>query len=133
MAKANGETWGCPTCDKKRFPYGEPCPTWATGCENMRTPNINGGWYIADMKRNKMIAEYEQALGMTAHEFLAKRNAGIDLDSFEANHLLDLLIRKHGEWYVNHVQPLDSSQQLAIGIAAISDEDTKASKHDGLD
>lgn len=36
-----------------------------------------------------------------------------------------------GRWYLG--QPLDSSQQLAavsIGIGAISDEDTKASKHD---
>lgn len=33
-----------------------------------------------------------------------------------------------GRWYLG--QPLDSSQQLAIGIAAISDEDTKNDKHD---
>lgn len=131
MAKASAEMWECPTCSLKRFPYGEPCPTWQTTCIHRENAHITGSWYITDMKRNEMIVEYEQTLGMTAHEFLAKRNAGIDFDSFEANHLLDLLIRKHGEWYVNHVQPLDTSQQLtAVGIAAISDEDGKASKHD---
>jgi hypothetical protein len=93
MAKANGETWGCPTCDKKRFPYGEPCPTWATGCENMRTPNINGAIY------------------------LRKRADWQPLDMSE------LAATSNGEL-------LDTSQQLAIGIAAISDEDTKNDKHD---
>lgn len=46
MSNKNGETWLCPTCSLARFPYGEACPTWATGCENMRTPNINGEIYL---------------------------------------------------------------------------------------
>lgn len=45
MAKANDDTWKCPTCSLERFPYGEPCPTWATECLNMQKPNINGAIY----------------------------------------------------------------------------------------
>lgn len=46
MANKSGETWLCPTCSLERFPYGEPCPTWATSCLNMEKPNINGEIYL---------------------------------------------------------------------------------------
>ena len=95
MAKQGGETWLCPCCSLVRFPYGEPCPTWATGCENMRSPNINGEIYLRKLKP----ADWHP----------------LNMRELEA---------------ISNGQPLDTSQQLAIGIAAISDEDQKASKHD---
>ena len=51
MAEANGETWRCPTCSLERFPYGEPCPTWATSCLNMASPNVNGEIYKRNLRK----------------------------------------------------------------------------------
>lgn len=50
MSEPTSKTWGCPTCNLKRFPYGEACPTWATSCINMETPNINGEIYKRRLK-----------------------------------------------------------------------------------
>lgn len=76
MPHENSKTWLCPCCSLERFPYGEPCPTWATSCLNMETPNINGA----------------------------------------------IFKRKLADW-----KPLDMNELAAVGIAAISDEDSGAS------
>lgn len=49
MAKANAETWSCAICSLKTFPYGEPCPTWATDCVNRDRAHITGRWYLGQL------------------------------------------------------------------------------------
>ena len=39
-------TWLCPICALVRFPFGLPCPTWETTCENREQAHITGQMYI---------------------------------------------------------------------------------------
>lgn len=73
MANKSGETWLCPTCSLERFPYGEPCPTWATNCINMETPNINGEIY---KRRNGQPLDTSQQLTAVGIAAIADEDSG---------------------------------------------------------
>lgn len=49
MSKQTNETWLCVICSLKRFPHGQPCPTWQTDCVNREHAHMTGRWYLENM------------------------------------------------------------------------------------